>query len=107
MSLYFSQICRAELMDTVTCLSGLYLGAVSFELRTNEHNGVFHRTEQLAHMVTVVQGTRGQDGHSRCEKFLSESQDKGGGIKNIACVCMCLSVCFLYLIFLPPVAPLH
>lgn len=87
----------AELMDTVTCLSGLDLVAVSFELWTNEHNSIFHRTEQSSHIFTVVQLTRGQDGIGRCEKFLPKLQDTGGGNENTECVCMSNSarVCVL------------
>lgn len=68
-----------ELTDTVTCLSGLYLGVVVFELWANEHNGVLHRAEQPAHIVTAVKVPRGQDGLGRCEEFLSKLQDTRGG----------------------------
>lgn len=74
----------AELMDAVTCLCGVYLGAVVFELRTNEHDGVLHCAEQFAHVFTAVQVTRGQDGHGRCEKFLL--QETRGGNENTVCV---------------------
>lgn len=75
---YCMQI-TAELMNTVTCFSGLQLGEVVFELWTNEHNSLLHRTKYSTHVVTAAQGTWGQDGLSRCEKFLSTLQNARWG----------------------------
>lgn len=73
-------------MDTVTCLMGLYLGAVVFQLWTNELNGVLHCTEKSTHIYTAVQVTRGEEGIGRCEKFLSKLQDTRGRNENTLCL---------------------
>lgn len=97
---WYNMQITAELMNIVTCLSGLYLGSVVFELWTNEHNRVLHRTKQSTHIFTAVQGTRGQDGLSRCEKFLPKLQKARWGNEYTICVCMCKieCVCVLYLL---------
>lgn len=64
----------AKIMNSCTCLFGLYLSAVAFQLWTDNSNRVLHCFKQSAHILTAVQLIRGQNGISRREKFLCEWQ---------------------------------